>query len=59
MEYVNNIIVFIEVKNYNKKYLELETEEEKIISFQNLRIKNKKMDILILMIVYKKQEIHL
>lgn len=26
---VNNIIVFIEVKNYNKKYSELQTEEEK------------------------------
>ncbi|MBT8718866.1 DNA-binding protein [Brachyspira hyodysenteriae] len=27
--YVNNIIVFIEVKNYNKKYLSLQTEEER------------------------------
>ena len=27
--YVNNIIVFIEVKNYNKKYSSLQTEEEK------------------------------
>lgn len=27
--YVNNIIVFIEVKNYNKKYSELQTEEER------------------------------
>ncbi|WPC24903.1 DNA-binding protein [Brachyspira hyodysenteriae] len=27
--YVNNIIVFIEVKNYNKKYSSLQTEEER------------------------------
>ena len=57
--YVNNIIVFIEVKNYNKKYSSLQTEEEREDFFSKFVYRKPIKDIHILMIVYKKQEIHL